>query len=730
MAVDSNAERVLTGLDPEQRTAVTAPAGPVCILAGAGTGKTRAITHRIAYRSLTGEIAARHVLAVTFTARAAAEMRARLTALGVAGVQARTFHAAALRQVRYFAPRLLDGRAMPELLDSKVRLVTLAAARAGLRTDRAAARDLAGEIEWAKSSMVEPAEYVVAAAKALRETPHDPAKVGEVFASYEQIKRANGVIDFEDMLRAAVWGIEEHPDVAEQIRAQYRHFVVDEYQDVNPLQQRLLDAWLGGRDDLTVVGDASQTIYSFTGATSSYLVDFPRRRPEAVVVRLVRDYRSTPQVVGLANAVIRQARGAEARLRLELIGQRPAGPEPDLRIFTDEPAEAVAVAARCRELIAAGTPAREIAVLFRTNAQSEAYEKALAEAEVPYLVQGAERFFERTEVRQAMLALRAAVRTTPGETPLVPAVVEALTAVGWAADQPPPGGAARERWEALAALVGLAEEYASRPAVPPIGDAAAESGASDAAAWIERPVSLADFCEELARRAAAQHVPTVDGVTLASLHSAKGLEWDAVFLVGLSDGTLPTSYAKTAEQLEEERRLLYVGVTRAREWLWLSYGAARSPGGRARRPCRFLPQLDRSAPDRGRSGAADGRSADRRRSRVMSCRICGATLLAGADRKLGRCPDCPSDLDEGLYERLREWRIRVAGTQQVPAYVVFTDATLTALAERRPGRAEDLLAIAGIGPRKLGLYGDSVLALVGGATVDELAPEKSSANEP
>src|SRR5690242_11268597 len=333
-------------------------------------------------------------------------MRSRLTELGASGVQARTFHAAALRQVRYFAPRLLEGRAMPELLESKARLVALAAARAGIRADRTAARDLAGEIEWAKSSLVEPGEYIVAAAKALREPPYEAGKVADIFAAYESLKRRQGVIDFEDMLRAAVWGIEEHADVAEQIRAQYRHFVVDEYQDVNPLQQRLLEAWLGGRDDLTVVGDASQTIYSFTGATSAYLIDFPRRRPGAVVVRLVRDYRSTPQVVGLANAVIRQARGSEARLRLELVGQRPSGAEPELRIFQDEPGEAAAVAARCRALVAAGTQAREIAVLFRTNAQSETYEKALAEAEVPYVVQGAERFFERTEIRQAVVALR------------------------------------------------------------------------------------------------------------------------------------------------------------------------------------------------------------------------------------------------------------------------------------------------------------------------------------
>jgi DNA helicase-2/ATP-dependent DNA helicase PcrA len=712
VVTDSAADRVLAGLDPEQRTAVTAPAGPVCILAGAGTGKTRAITHRIAYRTLSGEISARHVLAVTFTARAAAEMRSRLSALGSIGVQARTFHAAALRQVRYFAPRLLAGRAVPELMQSKARLVGVAAARAGVRTDRTGARDLAGEIEWAKSSLVEPGEYPVAAAKALREPPYDPAKVADVFAAYESLKRSQGVIDFEDLLRAAVWGIEEHPDVAEQIRSQYRHFVVDEYQDVNPLQQRLLDAWLGGRDDLTVVGDASQTIYSFTGATAAYLIDFPRQRRPAVVVRLVRDYRSTPQVVGLANAVIKQARGSEARLRLELVGQRPPGAEPDLKIFPDEPAEAAAVARRCRELIRSGLPPSEIAVLFRTNAQSEAYEEALAEAEVPYVVRGAERFFERAEVRQAMVALRSAVRSTPAEIPLVDAVVDALSATGWARTRPPPGGAAREQWEALAALVTLAEDYARTPAVLPIGDAAA----------VQRDVSLSAFCAELARRAEQQHAPTVEGVTLASLHSAKGLEWNAVFLVGLADGTLPTMYAKSAEHLEEERRLLYVGVTRAREWLWLSYGQSRSPGGRARRPCRFLPQLDRSGGAE-RAGIPGSRKPDRLRSQVVSCRICGSTLTAGADRKLGRCAGCPSDLDEALLQRLRSWRSTVATGQKVPAYVVFTDATLVALAERQPSRRADLYAIAGIGARKVGLYGEAVLALVAGAGVDDLVAE-------
>ncbi|HEY8452345.1 MAG: ATP-dependent DNA helicase UvrD2 [Micromonosporaceae bacterium] len=694
-------ERILSGLDPEQLRAVTAPGGPVCILAGAGTGKTRAITHRIAYRVVTGEVAAGHVLAVTFTTRAAGELRDRLSRLGADGVQARTFHSAALRQLRHFAPRLLDGRPMPEVVESKVPLVTLAAARAGLRVDGTAARDLASEIEWAKANLVEPEDYPAAATKAGRQPPYEVAKVADVYAAYERVKRSRGVIDFEDMLRAAVWAVEEHPDVAAQIRARYRHFVVDEFQDVNPLQHRLLEAWLGGRTDLTVVGDASQTIYSFTGATCDYLLEFPRRYPGAVVVRLVRDYRSTPQVVGLANAVIRQARGAQARLGMSLQGQRPPGPEPELRGFDDEPAEAAAVAQRCAQLITAGVPPREIAVLFRTNAQSQVYEEALAEAGVPAVVTGAERFFDRPEVRQAVAAVRAAAKSPPARPqPLPEAVAEALSAVGWRADRPPTGGVARERWEALAALVAIAEEMAAR--------AAATSGAADG-----QGPGLAEFCAELARREAIQHAPVVDGVTLASLHSAKGLEWDAVFLVGLAEGTLPTTYARTDEALEEERRLLYVGITRARQWLWLSYARARTPGGRARRPCRFLPQLA------GRATGGDPAAAARRARRAVavSCRVCGATLLAGADRKLGRCATCPSDRDEELYERLREWRRVVAAEQQIPPYAVFTDATLAALAERRPTTDEELMAIAGIGPRKLERYGAAVRDLIAGRTV-------------
>ena len=398
---------VLAALDPEQREAASAVRGPVCILAGAGTGKTRTITHRAAYAVLSGAVQPSALLAVTFTARAAGEMRTRLRQLGVGGVQARTFHAAALRQLQYFWPRAIGGLP-PRLVDNKFGLVANAAARAQLRPGTTELRDLLSELEWAASSLYGPDDYVVAAQKAGREPPFDAAVVAQVYAAYADLKRAQGVADFDDLLLLTAAVLEEQGDVAREFRDRYRSFVVDEYQDVTPLQQRLLDAWLGGRDDLCVVGDAHQTIYSFTGATPSYLLQFRARFPEATEVRLVRDYRSTPQVVGLANSVI--APSSMKAVRLELIAQRPAGPEPAFAEHADEPTEAAAVARRCQELVKAGTPPSEIAVLYRVNAQSAGYEAALTDAGVPYVIRGGERFFDRQEVREAILLLRGAAR--------------------------------------------------------------------------------------------------------------------------------------------------------------------------------------------------------------------------------------------------------------------------------------------------------------------------------
>ncbi len=462
-----------------------------------------------------------------------------------------------------------------------------------------------------------------------------------------------------------------------------------------------------------MVGDASQTIYSFTGATPDHLLDFRTRHPGATVVKLVRDYRSTPQVVHLANGLLAQARGRAADHRLELISQRETGPEPGYTEYTDEPAEAEGAARRIRELLDSGIPAGEIAILFRTNSQSETYEQALADAGIPYQLRGAERFFDRPEVRKAGIALRGAARFGGNDSLLddavdLPSQVRAvLSGEGWTSEPPAGSGAVRERWESLAALVNLAHDFA-----------AARPGAT-----------LGDLVTELDERANAQHAPTVQGVTLASLHSAKGLEWDVVFLVGVAEGMMPITYAKTDEQVEEERRLLYVGVTRAREHLHVSWSLSRSPGGRAnRRPSRFLDGLRPGSAATagrtvaGRSGGVErgwtsrpGAAAPRRTQRTVArCRVCGRTLTDAGEMKLMRCDDCPSDMDEGLYERLREWRAEQAQRSGQPAFCVFTDKTLMAIAESSPDEEGDLARIPGVGVRKLNRYGADVLAICAG----------------
>ncbi|MFF3149534.1 3'-5' exonuclease, partial [Streptomyces sp. NPDC057927] len=436
------------------------------------------------------------------------------------------------------------------------------------------------------------------------------------------------------------------------------------------------------------------------------------RHPGATVVKLVRDYRSSPQVVHLANGLLSQARGRAADHRLELISQRAPGPEPVYAEYTDEPAEAEGAARRIRDLIASGIPAGEIAILFRTNSQSEIYEQALADAGVPYQLRGAERFFDRPEVRKAGAALRAAARFGANDSLLddvvdLPSQVRAvLSGEGWTSQPPAGSGAVRERWESLAALVHLAQDFA-----------AAKQGAT-----------LGDLVAELDERASAQHAPTVQGVTLASLHSAKGLEWDVVFLVGVAEGMMPITYAKTDEQIEEERRLLYVGVTRAREHLLVSWALSRSPGGRPnRRPSRFLDGLrPGSVATAGRSAGggpggiergigSSGGTVVRRTSRTPArCRVCGRTLTDAGEMKLMRCEDCPSDMDEGLYERLREWRAVQAQRSGQPAFCVFTDKTLMAIAEAAPDDEGELARIPGVGVRKFNRFGADVLAICAG----------------
>jgi DNA helicase-2/ATP-dependent DNA helicase PcrA len=621
-------ESVLAALDPEQRQVATAIRGPVCVLAGAGTGKTRAVAHRIAYAVSTGVVDPGHVLAVTFTTRAAGELRGRLRQLGAADigmerVQARTFHAAALRQLRHFWPRTVGGRP-PAVLDSKISLLSEAARRLKVTASVAEFRDIASEIEWSKVTQVRPDEYPAAAAKAGRTPPLGPEKTARMYAGYEDLRRERHLVDFESVLELTAAIIAEHRPAAAAVRDRYRYFVVDEYQDVNPLQKLLLESWAGDRDDICVVGDPRQTIYSFTGATPAYLTGFTAEFPDATVIRLMRNYRSTPQVVALANQLtgVGRARPLAAQLTAgrpavadrggpPLVAQRPAGEAPEFAEYPDEQREASSVAARAAALISGGVPPRQIAVLVRTNAQTPLFERALGDAAVPCQVRGTERFFDRAEVRQAVGLIRAAVKSARDEPgpparitgsadnpgaragephgPAVPAAVPAhppvpapaavaasaevrhiLAGLGLSRSAPPGRGAARERWESLEALAQLAEDFfASAP-----------------------DASLTDFVAELSHRAAIEHAPAMEGVTLASLHAAKGLEWDVVFLPGLSDGNLPIVHAQTDEAVEEERRLLYVGVTRARQRVYLSWSLARSAGGRrSRQPSRFLDGL-------------------------------------------------------------------------------------------------------------------------------------------
>ncbi|MGF1646790.1 MAG: ATP-dependent DNA helicase UvrD2 [Kineosporiaceae bacterium] len=699
-----------TDLDGEQRRAALITTGPVCILAGAGTGKTRTVTYRVAHAVASGATAVEHVLAVTFTARAAGELRERLTGLGVGAVTARTFHAAAIRQLRHFWPAVVGG-SPPPVVEHKAPVVAEAAARVGAGTDRATIRDLAAEIEWAKVTLLTPETYPEAARQAARGEVAGlaPEVMSRVLDAYEDARTARGVVDFEDVLLLTTAMLERHDGVARQVRSRYRWFTVDEYQDVSAAQERLLQAWVGGRRDVCVVGDPNQTIYTFAGAHPDLLTGFPRRHPGATLVHLTRNYRSTAGVVAVGNRLLGDPRPALVPVRgpADPVGSGPvpgrAG-EVALAEHDDEVAEAESVAAEIAGLLARGVPASDVAVLVRVNAQLDAFEDALAGRSVPYVVRGGERFFARPEVRKAVTLLRGAAKAggaggangAGGATPRLPAEARAvLSSLGWSEEPPGARGSVRQRWESLTALA----EHADRVA-------AEQPGAG-----------LVDLVADLEARAAAQHAPRAGGVTLATLHAAKGLEWSVVFLPGLVDGTVPIAYATTPEQIEEERRLLYVGVTRARDALRLSWASARAPGGRpSRRPSRFLDGL-RAGGARGSRpvtpGAGDAPGPRRVPARPPTCRSCGSPLSTASQRTARRCDTCPPRCAPEVLRALENWRTAAARAAAVPAYVVFSDATLEAIAEAVPADVDALSRVPGVGPAKLARYGADVLAAVG-----------------
>lgn len=554
MTLDAN--QLLDALDDGQRQAAEALLGPVCLLAGAGTGKTRAITHRIAYGVATGVYPPSRVMALTFTNRAAGELRTRLRTLGAEGVAARTFHASALSQLNAFWPQTIGGT-MPRLLEGKGRMIAHAADSLKLKIDTATLRDVAAEIEWRKTSRMSIEQY--GNAERTQPAALTVDRMVDLHTAYEATKDARRQIDFEDVLLAAAGMIEAEPRIAQQVREQYRFFVVDEYQDVSPLQHELLRLWVGDRDDLCVVGDVSQTIYSFAGASPDFLLRFASHHDNAVVLRLERNYRSTPEIVHTANKLMTNQPGA---LTLRAATAEHSS-TPAVAGYDNDQVEAAAVAEAIAGQIAAGTSPEEIAVLYRINAQSQAIEAALTAAGVPFLVRGATRFFDQREVKEAIMLLRGASITTATE-PLFKSVSDVLRSIGWSQDPPESAGSVRDRWESLNVIMRLAE------------DAGTEQ-------------TLREFVADLVDRQSSNNEPLRSAVNLATLHSAKGLEWDCVHIVGLNEGLLPISYARTPEAIDEERRLLYVGITRARSSLGMSWSASAQTGRAGRRaPSRFL----------------------------------------------------------------------------------------------------------------------------------------------
>jgi DNA helicase-2/ATP-dependent DNA helicase PcrA len=613
----------LPPLNAEQRRAADTVRGPVCILAGAGSGKTTTITARIARQVETGAFAPGEILAVTFTDKAAGEMRARLEALGARGVRARTFHAAALAQLAHFSGE------SPAILASKALILQPIRRSLPRPYNFRPVRELATEIEWAKNGRLTPDTYLRGLGDHEPPLPRDLAL--RVFRRYEEQKARQGRIDFEDVLELTIRLFEQRPDALAVFRDRYRAFTVDEYQDVNLLQQTLLDLWLGERDDLCVVGDDYQAIYSFTGATPRYLLDMPRSFPHATVVRLEENHRSTPQVLAFANRLVPQLGGSEKQLEATLAD----GPEPTVILAAEREDEAAFVLARVRQLHAEGVPYEEMAVLVRINARSEDFEEAFAEADVPFQVRGGA-FLGRPAARRILAVLRRRASEPASSVARAAALDQ-----GWTEVVPEGVGDEEATRQAdLARLVRLAEEFGG---------------------------TARDFARDLESRFGADTEGR--GVNLLTYHRAKGLEFEAVFLPRLEDGELPYR-ARTEEALAEERRLLYVGITRAKRHVFLSRV-------RGSKPSRFLAELG-GVPELGRGG--------------------------------------PAAKAEGpVFTALREWRLRRAKEDGVPAYVVFHDSTLAAIADRSPATLDELALISGIGPTKLDRYGKDVLAALGTA---------------
>jgi DNA helicase-2/ATP-dependent DNA helicase PcrA len=648
-------ERLLEDLNPAQREAVEAALGPLAIIAGAGSGKTRVISRRAAFAIETGAVPADQILLVTFTDKAAGEMVERMAALGHRGVMARTFHAAALAQLRHFWPAGHGGANLPAVLDSKLRLLAPLVGRLPGGYKFTPAKDVADTIEWAKVRRIAPRAWVDEGGE---KAPIPADLFGRLYGDYERAKEKAGLLDFEDMLVRTVELLESDARSAELVRSRKRWFSVDEYQDTNPLAERLLELWLGESRDVAVVGDPDQTIYSFTGATPDFLLTFEARHPGARTVTLAANYRSSPQILELANRLL--AYGG----RQPMTATMPSGPVPTVCRFADAEAEVHEVAAWCRAMVAAGVEPSETAVLVRINAQLPAIEDALTRSGIGFTVRG-QRFFQRREIREARHLLRTVHPPEVGAALLAAVELLFVERMGLGDVAADTGQEGRDRAASLELLLSIVEDLgAANPAV-----------------------TIVAILTELERREAAESAASADGVNLLTYHRAKGLEWDAVYLPALDEGLVPIRQAQDVQEVAEERRLLYVGITRARRHLALSSSS--------RRPSRFVDEL--LPPQLGSRSVAAGR------------RRAGVRVLPGPPLVVASAPD------ESLLEALRAWRRERAAAEEVPAFVVAHDTTLAAIADIRPRTLPALRRVRGMGPAKLERYGVEILAIVEGS---------------
>lgn len=678
---DARLARLLEGLDPSQRAAVTFPERPLAIIAGAGSGKTRVLTRRIAYECARGRADPAHVLALTFTRKAAGELRARLSRLGVREqVTAGTFHAVALAQLRRLhADR---GWSPPTLLERKARvLARLIGGRRGAALT-VATTELAAEIEWAKARLVGPARYETAVRSARRDPPRPPGEVATLYERYEAEKRKLGLLDFDDLIWRCGHALEHDETFAAAQRWRFRHLFVDEFQDVTHAQLRLLRAWLGDRDDVCVVGDPDQAIYGFAGAEPGFLRDFATTFPGGRTVRLEASYRSSTPIVATARSVLPPAARA-----VPVVARGPDGVVPVVTAYPDARAEATGVARRLREAHGPQRPWRAMAVLYRLNAQSAAFEEALRRAGIPARVRGDAAFLDRPEVRSVLDTLRVVVRAAPGRQLrdhltdlLAPDPARAID------DADAPAGAGDERHEHAEAVVRLGHEYL-----------AAEGG----------PGSLDGFLAFLRASLRGDDGGIErDAVELATFHRAKGLEWDTVFVTGLERGLVPVSHAAgDTEAEEEEQRLLYVALSRAARSLHVSWAAQRTTGLRVARrsPSPLLAWIEEAVARHGGAPPPDRAARHQTTRRGVAA---ARARLAGVDA--GEI----AERDRPLYDALVAWRRARARAADVPAYVVFDNKTLRLVAGTRPRSTSDLVALPGIGPVKADRYGTELLAVV------------------